>query len=112
MTFHEDHTRRSCGFAGHVMASLNYLVIGRLHHAGVTNLAQARHWCAAHLSPPDAHAHTSDRSLANLKKPYSHGHTRRTIGVWSKIESTSPPYIQGGLLEFKGKRAVKQPVGV
>jgi len=42
VTFHEDRTRQTRGHAGHVMASLNNLVIGLLRHLGFTNLARAR----------------------------------------------------------------------
>jgi predicted transposase YbfD/YdcC len=45
-TFHEDRTRQTCGHQGHVMASLNNLVIGLLRHAGFTNLAHARRVCS------------------------------------------------------------------
>jgi predicted transposase YbfD/YdcC len=44
-TFHDDCLRQTRGHAGHVMASLNNLVIGLLHHAGFTNLARARRLC-------------------------------------------------------------------
>jgi len=42
---HEDRIRQTRGHAGHVMASLNTLVIGLLRHAGFTNLARARRVC-------------------------------------------------------------------
>ncbi len=50
VTFHEDGTRLTQGDAGHVMASLNNLVIGLLRLAGFTNLAAARRYCGAHLA--------------------------------------------------------------
>lgn len=50
VTFHEDGTRLTKGKAGHVMASLNNLVIGLLRLAGFTNLAAARRYCAADLA--------------------------------------------------------------
>lgn len=50
VTFHEDATRLTQGYAGHVMASLNNLVIGLLRLAGYTNLAAARRFCDASLS--------------------------------------------------------------
>ncbi|NPV07928.1 MAG: ISAs1 family transposase [Anaerolineae bacterium] len=50
VTFREDATRLTQGQAGHVMASLNNLVIGLLRLAGFTNLAAARRYCAAHLA--------------------------------------------------------------
>jgi predicted transposase YbfD/YdcC len=50
VTFHEDATRLTQGHAGHVMASLNNLVIGLLRLAGFTNLAAARRFCAADLA--------------------------------------------------------------
>jgi predicted transposase YbfD/YdcC len=46
VTFREDRTRQTLGRAGHVMASLNNLVIGLLRVAGFTNLAHARRVCA------------------------------------------------------------------
>ena len=50
VTFHEDATRLTQGHAGHVMATLNNLVIGLLRLAGFTNLAAARRRCAADLT--------------------------------------------------------------
>jgi predicted transposase YbfD/YdcC len=50
VTFREDATRLTKGHAGHVMASLNNLVIGLLRLAGFTNLAAARRYCDADLS--------------------------------------------------------------
>lgn len=50
VTFHEDSTRLTKGKAGHVMASLNNLVIGLLRLAGFSNLAAARRYCGASLS--------------------------------------------------------------
>jgi predicted transposase YbfD/YdcC len=50
VTFHEDATRLTQGDAGHVMASLNNLVIGLLRRAGFTNLAAARRYCGADLA--------------------------------------------------------------
>ena len=50
VTFREDATRLTKGHAGHVMASLNNLVIGLLRLAGFTNLAGARRYCDADLS--------------------------------------------------------------
>lgn len=50
VTFHEDATRLTQGHAGHVMATLNNLVIGLLRLAGFTNLAAARRYCAADLA--------------------------------------------------------------
>ena len=50
VTFHEDATRLTQGNAGHVMASLNNMVIGLLRLAGHTNLAAARRFCAADLA--------------------------------------------------------------
>ena len=49
VTFHEDATRLTQGKAGHVMASLNNLVIGLLRLAGFNNLAAARRYCGADL---------------------------------------------------------------
>ena len=49
VTFHEDATRLTQGDAGHVMASLNNLVIGLLRLAGFTNLAAARRYANADL---------------------------------------------------------------
>jgi predicted transposase YbfD/YdcC len=49
VTFHEDAIRLTQGHAGHVMATLNNLVIGLLRLAGFTNLAAARRRCAADL---------------------------------------------------------------
>lgn len=45
VTFREDRTRQALGHQGHVMASLNNLVIGLLRVAGFTNLAHARRVC-------------------------------------------------------------------
>ncbi len=45
VTLHEDRIRQTLGHAGHVMASLNNLVIGLLRHAGFTNIARARRAC-------------------------------------------------------------------
>jgi len=42
VTFHEDRIRQTIGYAGHVMASINNLVIGLFRHAGCTNIASAR----------------------------------------------------------------------
>jgi predicted transposase YbfD/YdcC len=42
VTFREDRTRLTKGHAGHVMATLNNLVIGLLRHASTTNVAEAR----------------------------------------------------------------------
>ena len=50
VTFHEDGTRLTQGHAGHVMATLNNLVIGLLRLAGFTNLAAARRYCGADLA--------------------------------------------------------------
>ncbi len=50
VTFREDATRLTQGRAGHVMASLNNLVIGLLRFAGFTNLAAARRLCDADLT--------------------------------------------------------------
>jgi predicted transposase YbfD/YdcC len=50
VTFREDGTRLTKGHAGHVMASLNNLVIGLLRLAGFTNLAAARRYCDADLA--------------------------------------------------------------
>jgi predicted transposase YbfD/YdcC len=50
VTFHEDATRLTQGHAGHVMATLNNLVIGLLRLAGFTNLAAARRYCGADLA--------------------------------------------------------------
>ena len=50
VTFHEDATRLTRGHAGHVMATLNNLVLGLLRLAGFTNLAAARRYCAADLA--------------------------------------------------------------
>jgi predicted transposase YbfD/YdcC len=50
VTFHEDATRLTQGQAGHVMASLNNLVIGLFRRAGFTNLAAARRYCGADLT--------------------------------------------------------------
>jgi len=45
VTLHEDRTRQTLGHAGHVMASLNNLIIGLLRHAGFTNIARGRRAC-------------------------------------------------------------------
>ena len=50
VTCREDATRLTQGHAGHVMASLNNLVIGLLRLAGFTNLAAARRYCGADLA--------------------------------------------------------------
>lgn len=50
VTFHEDGTRLTQGHAGHVMATLNNLVLGLLRLAGFTNLAAARRYCDADLT--------------------------------------------------------------
>ena len=50
VTFHEDATRLTQGHAGHVMASVNNLVLGLLRLAGFTNLAAARRYCGADLA--------------------------------------------------------------
>jgi predicted transposase YbfD/YdcC len=50
VTFHEDATRLTQGQAGHLMATLNNLVIGLLRLAGFTNLAAARRYAAADLT--------------------------------------------------------------
>ena len=50
VTFREDETRLTKGKAGHVMASINNLVIGLLRIAGFTNLAAARRYCDADLT--------------------------------------------------------------
>lgn len=60
VTFHEDGTRLTKGKAGHVMATLNNLVIGLLRLAGFGNLAAARRYCGADLA----------NALAVLAAPY------------------------------------------
>jgi len=50
VTFHEDATRMTIGHTGHVMASINNLVIALARQAKFQNVAQARRWFAAHLS--------------------------------------------------------------
>ena len=50
VTFHEDATRLTQGSAGHVMATLNNMVIGLMRLAGYTNLAAARRFCDADLA--------------------------------------------------------------
>ena len=50
VTFQEDATRMTIGQTGNVMASINNLVIALIHQANFQNAAQARRWCAAHLS--------------------------------------------------------------
>jgi predicted transposase YbfD/YdcC len=52
VTFREDRTRLTLGYAGHVMASLNNLVIGLFRLAGFTNLAHARRFCSSLLNHP------------------------------------------------------------
>lgn len=42
VTFREDRTRQTLGHQGHIIASLNNLIIGLLRHVGFTNLAHAR----------------------------------------------------------------------
>ena len=56
VTFNEDRTRQTLGRAGHVMASLNNLVIGLLRHAGFANIASARRACDAILHQTKAQA--------------------------------------------------------
>lgn len=53
VTFREDRTRLTLGYAGHVMASLNNLVIGLFRLAGFTNLARARRICNPLLNQLD-----------------------------------------------------------
>jgi len=60
VTFNEDRTRQTLGRAGHVMASLNNLVIGLLRHAGFANIASARRACNAALNQ------TKAQSIARL----------------------------------------------
>ena len=62
MTFHEDATRLTQGHAGHVMASLNNLVLGLLRLAGFTNLAAARRYCDADLAHALALLTTASRT--------------------------------------------------
>jgi predicted transposase YbfD/YdcC len=50
VTFHEDATRMTIGHTGHVMASINNLVIALTRQAKFRNTAQARRWFAAHIS--------------------------------------------------------------
>lgn len=50
VTFHEDATRLTQGCAGHVMATVNNMVIGLMRLAGYTNLAAARRFFDAHLA--------------------------------------------------------------
>jgi predicted transposase YbfD/YdcC len=50
VTFHEDTTRMTIGHTGHVMASINNLIIALSRQADFKNVAQARRWFAAHLS--------------------------------------------------------------
>jgi predicted transposase YbfD/YdcC len=50
VTFNEDRTRLTQGDAGHVMATINNLVIGILRQAGATNLAEARRNHDAHFT--------------------------------------------------------------
>ena len=50
VTFKEDATRMTVANTGHVMASINNLVIALIHQAKFENAAQARRWFAAHIS--------------------------------------------------------------
>jgi len=61
VTFHEDATRMTVGPTGHVMASINNLVIALTRQAKFKNIAQARRWFAAHI--PEA--------FSLLTTPYS-----------------------------------------
>ena len=61
VTFHEDATRMTVGHTGHVMASINNLVIALTRQAKFKNIAQARRWFAAHI--PEA--------FSLLTTPYS-----------------------------------------
>lgn len=61
-TFKEDATRMTIGHTGHVMASINNLVIAITRQANFKNVAQARRWFAAHLSD----------AFSLLTMPYSH----------------------------------------
>ena len=61
VTFHEDATRMTIGHTGHVMASINNLVLALIHQAKFQNAAQARRWFAAHPS----------EAFSLLTRPYS-----------------------------------------
>lgn len=50
VTFKEDATRMTVGATGHIMASINNLVLSLIRQAKFQNAAQARRWFAAHLS--------------------------------------------------------------
>ena len=50
VTFKEDATRMTIGHTGHVMASINNLIIALSRQAKFRNTAQARRWFAAHIS--------------------------------------------------------------
>ena len=50
VTFKEDATRMTIGHTGHVMASINNLIIALSRQAKFRNIAQARRWFAAHIS--------------------------------------------------------------
>ena len=50
VTFKEDATRMTVANTGHVMASINNLVIALIHQAKFENAAQARRWFAGHIS--------------------------------------------------------------
>jgi predicted transposase YbfD/YdcC len=61
VTFKEDATRMTIGHTGHVMASINNLIIALTRQAKFRNTAQARRWFAAHISD----------AFSLLTRPYS-----------------------------------------
>ena len=66
VTFHEDATRLTQGNAGHVMATLNNLVIGLLRLAGFSNLAAARRYATPICPTPSPY---SAPAPPNMRKP-------------------------------------------
>src|ERR1700690_3193680 len=61
VTLKEDATRMTIGHTGHVMASINNLIIALSRQAKFRNTAQARRWFAAHISD----------AFSLLTRPYS-----------------------------------------
>jgi predicted transposase YbfD/YdcC len=67
VTFHEDATRLTQGYAGHVMASLSNLVIGLLRLAGFTNPGRRPPLLRRRSGP---RARTTVPGASNMRRPW------------------------------------------
>src|SRR5262249_23923642 len=107
---------RTQGHAGHVMATLNNLVLGLLRLAGFTNLAVARRYCGADLvprwryyrrrpehgkSPTTRLKHPLYATLPCATMRYDEGHP-----VGRKKDGEPPFCIAGPLRQAEGGRMI------